>query len=142
MNFNFSKKRVIYKPRNTVVHRFDKVMYVSCIQISHNFYELSVLLNYTYSFKDIKTLIPIKVIIDNETYLKINKKNFGVWIKYNSSLFNSKYLYIYQSLNDNKLIFKTTKNDNYLNNNSVNQYNHKLIFKGFLSNSNILEYIN
>ena len=141
MNFSFNKKRVIYKPRNTVIHSFDKVMYVSCNQISHNYYELTVLLNYIYSFNEIKTLIPIKLIIDNETYLKINKINFGIWIKYNSSLFNNKYLYIYQNLNNNKLIFKTTKNDNYLNYNTINQYNHKLVFKGFLNNSNILEYI-
>lgn len=141
MYLNFNKKKVIYKPRNTVSHSFDKVMYVSCIQISHNYYELTALLNYTYSFNNIKTLIPIKVIIDNETYLKINETNFGIWIKYNSSLFNCKYLYIYQNLNNNKLVFKTTKNDNYLSNNTINSYNHKLIFKAFLSSNHIMEYI-
>ena len=137
--FHFKSRHNFYHNRNTLIHRFDKIMFLSCVRLSTNKYELTYLLDYVFSFNENKTLIPIKVIIPYDEYLKVIKSKFGIWIRCN--YIKTNYLYIYQNLNNNKLIFKTTRNDNYLNNGTINQYNHELIFKGFLSDKKIMEYL-
>lgn len=49
--------------------------------------------------------------------------------------------YIYLTSN-NKLIYKTTTNDNYLEIGSCNQYGHRLIYKALIISNSICEYRN
>ena len=139
MSISFIKKYKNIQKKNTLSHDFCKIMFLSCVCISDNEYELTYLLDYIYKYKNDITLIPIKKIISYEEYLKVKNTKFGVWFR-NNSIFDFTYLYIYHNMNNNKLIFKTTNNDNYLSKDSINQYSHKLIFKAILKkNSNELE---
>lgn len=138
---NRKKDNQYYLKRNMINHKFSKIMYLSCLKINKNKYELTALIDYIFVSNNYKTMFPIKIIIDYETYLKINKIKFGIWLKYNPNIFNFRYLYIYQNLNTKKLIYKITKNDNCLNNEMINQYNHQLTYKARLDNNYVVEYL-
>lgn len=131
----------LYKNKKLYKHKFDKIMFLSCVRVSHNRYELTYLLDYVFSLNETKSLIPIKTIISYEEYQKIIKINFGVWLRFKNYSFNQNYLYIYRNLKDNRLIFKATRHDNNLNNGNKNQYDHELIFKGALIDKAIVEYM-
>lgn len=140
--FFSNKKHIVrYRNKDVLIHKFDKIMFLSCVRISRNRYELTFLLDYIFSLNDTKTIIPIKAMISAEEYQRISKMKFGVWLRFNNNYFRQNYIYIYRNLNSNRLIFKTTRHDNYLNNGKKNQYNHELIFKGALQDKAILEYL-
>lgn len=143
MNFNLKSKKHItrYRNKNVFVHKFEKIMFLSCVRLSVNRYELTYLLDFTFNLNETKSLVPIKVIISFDDYKKIIKYKFGVWIKFDTDYFRKNYLYIYRNLNSNRLIFKTTRHDNYLIHGNMNQYNHELIFKASLIDKIILEYL-
>lgn len=130
-----------YEKDNILKHKFSKIMFLSCVRISDNKYELTYLIDYLYKQHGNITLIPIKKIISYEEYMKVINTKFGVWFR-NNNMLDFSYLYIYHNLNNNKLLYKTTSNNNYMNKDSINQYSHKLIFKAELRNNNTLyEYI-
>ncbi len=134
------KKRISkYYIKDTIKHNFNKIMFLSCVRISSNRYELTYVLDYVYNFNENRTLLPIKKIISYEEYKKIIKLKFGVWLKINRDFSYYGYIYLYQNQANNKLIYKSTKNDNYMHNGTMNQYNHELIFKGLIHNKCILE---
>ena len=144
IGFNFSKNKkewTTYRHHDALVHRFDKIMFLSCVRVGQNRYELTYLLDYSFSFGESKSLIPIKVIIPFEEYSKIIKIKFGVWIRFNEKYLKHNYLYVYRNLNNNRLIFKTTRHDNSLEHGNTNQYHHELVFKGALKDKAILEYM-
>lgn len=132
---------VRFRNRNVFQHKFDRFMLISCVRIDNNRFELTYLLDYTYCLNETKSLIPIKVIISYDDYIKISKIKFGVWLRFNNNYFGQNYLYIYRNLASNRLIFKTTRNDNYLTYGATNQYNHQLVFKGTLVDNAILEHL-
>ena len=139
MSVNFMKKFKMNQKNDIISHNFCKIMFLSCVYISDNKYELTYLLDYVYKNENAITLIPIKKIISYEEYLKVKNTRFGVWFR-NNNIFDFTYLYIYHNMNNNRLVYKTTNNDNYLSENTINQYSHKLIFKALLKrNSNVLE---
>jgi len=138
---SFIKKYNKYENNNTLRHKFSRIMFLSCVRIDNNKYELTYLIDYLYKHEGNITLIPIKKIISYEEYIKVINTKFGVWLR-NNSILDFSYLYIYHNLNTNKLLYKTTSNNNYLNKDSINQYSHKLIFKAQLKDKNVLyEYI-
>lgn len=142
MSTKFITKYSKSKNKDILTHKFCKIMFLSCVYICDGKYELTYLLDYVYKNNRNITLIPIKKYITYEEYVKVIKSKFGVWFRSNSNILDFNYLYIYQNMNNNKLIYKTTNNDNYLNKDSINQYSHKLIFKSKLNSSNVLlEYI-
>lgn len=136
MNFKHKRKN---RPNNLLIHKFDKIMYLSCVQLSNNRYELTYLLDYVFTLNETKSLIPIKVIITYEDFIKVIKCKFGVWLRFNNNYFRQNYLYIYRNLNNKRLIFKSTRHNNSLNNGFTNQYNHELIFKASLSSNALVE---
>lgn len=139
MSVNFIKKYNESKKKDILSHRFCKIMFLSCVYISDNKYELTYLLDYVYKHENNITLIPIKKIISYEEYLKVKNTKFGVWFR-NNNIFDFTYLYIYNNMNNNKLVYKTTNNDNYLLKDTINQYSHKLLFKAKINRStNVLE---
>lgn len=130
-----------YLKNITITHNFNRIMFLSCVRISSNQYELTYMYDYIYNFNENRTLIPIKIIIPFETYKKIINTKFGVWLRVNDSFPFVSYIYIYKNLNNNKLIYKSLRNDNYMKNGNTNQYNHELIFKGTIRDNCILEYV-
>ena len=126
---------------NTISHSFDKIMFLSCVRISPNRYELTYMYDYVYNFNENRTLFPIKIIIPFEDYAKIINIKFGIWLRVNDNFPSMSFIYVYRNLNTNKLIYKYTKHDNLMKNGKVNQYNHELIFKGSLRDKTILEYV-
>lgn len=139
MRFRREHKYYNYRLKHSIVHKYDKIMFLSCVQISNNKYELTYLLDYVFILNDTKTLIPLKVIVNYEDYKKIVNTKFGIWFRLNNNKFNNNFLYIYRNLNNNRLIFKATRFDNNLNNGFINQYNHELIFKALLSDNTLIE---
>lgn len=141
IHFNSNNYKKSYRHKDVFIHKFDRIMFLSCVKISHNRYELTYLLDYLFCLNETKTLVPIKVIIPYEDYIRISKIKFGVWIRFNNNYFKQNYLYIYRNNNNNRIIFKSTRHDNYLNYGNSNQYNHELIFKAVLADRALLEYM-
>lgn len=139
----FKKKNTIssYLKNKTIIHNYNKIMFLSCVRISSNQYELTYIYDYVYNFNENRTLIPIKIIISYEQYKKIINTKFGVWLRVNNFFPFANYVYIYRNLNNNKLIFKSLRNDNYMKNGKTNQYNHELLFKGTIRENCILEFV-
>ena len=139
----FKKKNTIssHLKNKTIIHNYNKIMFLSCVRISSNQYELTYIYDFVYNFNENRTLIPIKIIISYEQYKKIINTKFGVWLRVNDSFPFANYVYIYRNLNNNKLIFKSLRNDNYMKNGKTNQYNHELLFKGTIRENCILEFV-
>ena len=141
MIFKKRKSHNPYLKENVIPHNFDRIMFLSCVRISPNRYELTFMYDYVYNFNENRTLFPIKIIIPFEEYSKIINTKFGVWLRVTDSFPSANFIYVYRNLANNKLIYKATRHDNLLKNGKINQYHHELIFKGTLRDKNILEFV-
>ena len=141
MNLNKEKNFCRLYGFNTHIHNFSKIMLVSCVRVKNNVYELIYLLNYIYQFNEDRILLKVRTMIDFNQYNLIRKYKFGIWINYKKIDLNYFYIYIYKNIKNNRLIHKITKNNNFLTSGSINQYNHELLFKGFLSGNEIIEIV-
>ncbi len=139
----FRKKKLMKSclKSNAVVHKFDRIMFLSCVRLSPNRYELTFMYDYIYNFNENRTFIPLKLIISYNDYSRIINLKFGVWLKVTCFFLQSEYVYIYQNKKNNRLIYKATKHDNYINHGNINQYNHELLFKGSVRDNCIFEYL-
>lgn len=137
---SYIRDKDYYRRRNIIVHRYDKIMFLSCIKLNENKYELTFLLDYLFCTKENITLIPIKVIIPYDEYLKVIKSKFGVWFK-TSQLPTYGFITVYQNTRNNQLIFKSTRNAPYCKRGQSNQYRHELLFKAEVRNKLLLEHV-
>lgn len=136
----FKKKKDIiqkvYGPTKKY-YNFNKIMFISCIQINLNKYKLTYVIDHLFFTSDSVSLLKCTIYVDNYVFNKIMALGFGKWIKLNNSNIYF-YYYIYQD-KDNKLIYKCTKTDNGLKVNSSNSYGHQLIYKALIYNNQIIE---
>ena len=93
----FKKKKdliqKVYGP-NKKYYNFNKIMFISCIQINLNKYKLTYAIDHLFLTSDSISLLNCIIYVDNYVYNKIMSLGFGKWIKLNNSNIYFYYLYI------------------------------------------------
>lgn len=120
-------------------YSFNKVMFISCSKISLNRYKLIFLIDYTFSFDNTVSIFIHSLFIDLKQFNQVIRYKFGVWLNYKVLPMQIRFYYYVYIDNFNKLIYKSTKNDNNLSIGDYNSYGHRLIYKSLISDNFIIE---
>lgn len=139
--FNFKSKKEFKSIYGSTkkLYSFDKIMLLSCSRVTLNRYKLVYLINHTFSSDESVSIFIHSLYLDLNQFNQVVKYKFGVWLSYKVLPKQpNQYYYVYID-NSKKLIYKSTKNDNFLSIGDHNSYGHKLIYKALISDNLIIE---
>ena len=111
---------------------YKKIMFISYQRLSDNKYKLKYALDFFIDLHNLKSLFIDTLLVDYNTIKLVEKLKFGIW--HDKRKFKNPNNYYYVYLKPNKtLFFKSNKYDNNLRSGHINSYNHKLLYKFFIS---------
>lgn len=121
------------KKNNEIDFNYKKIMLISYRKLSDNKYKLKYALDLFIDTDDIKSLFINSVTVDYDLIKQLKKMKFGIWHDKRKFKNNDNYYYVYIKPNK-ELVFKTNKYNNWMRIGESNSYNHRLLYKFYISN--------